>query len=744
MALDKQKILSELGSVMNQLQSADCGCMGKLFNNRSSYSNMSNSTPGTGDYRQGCCRCPGYNRFGSSCSGEPNSNGMQNMNHCMGRCNPTKLYSDTYQYLNSNLMQPVVQEVYNDLKSITPANTIMNNPPGNPLMPSQGQTNMYNQGVGDQSRGMGGQMGGMGGHMSGKAAPTADMGSNIVNMMMGGHKPIANDTSMRGGNSLTQPMVIDAPQSPHGNVGVVPLSNQMNAYQANDPKMHAMNNQQQYTNPGHLVSLMEGASQPPMYANPQASQPSISPTHANPLLTKPNVHSQHAPGVNKFNQMFPGVMQNFGEDLGFDPMAIAVQMNPANQQRTAIDTIQKLMSGNTRGINRTSNVLNQGQVQNAAPADQTAQPTPLATPVQQNNIPTDHSSLPQLNQPVSQRPEQVNYQYGSEGRPQQVYTTLTSDPNKQMVQQPQYREPLLPQQPQYSAETPRNALQNVSGNENDYEPYGNPRDPHEGTELPPVPSSMKIQKVPIFPVDLTHTRSYSPIKRTVFSDHNPLSKAQSQSPVKRLAYSDYNTLGQPILRVSASRYIKEDPPLPQTLSPQDSPKPRIFSNVKATVSKTSIISIHRVGKNPSKSQLQHLYNQYKGSQSLTHQNAVNNNQVASYSEGKLNVPQQQGARAQPIKQVVEKVGGDTLQNTTIESNNVVAGKQEQFAGQFGDVLSIKRTTNEERLTPSPRQRKGNNGLQDQVYTSYPKSTAWSFHGHPYLPTPIGARARKRY
>ncbi|KPI99775.1 hypothetical protein RR46_04749 [Papilio xuthus] len=726
---------------------------------------MSNSTPGAGDYRHGCCRCPGYNRFGSSCGGDPNSaNGMQNMNHCMGRCNPAKLYSDTYQYLNSNLMQPVVQEVYNDLKSITPANTIMNNPPpGNALMPSQGQTNMYNQGgIGDQSRGMGGHMGGMGGHMSGTPAPTPDMGSNIVNMMMGGHKPIVNDTSMGGGNPLSQPMVIDAPQSPHGKVGVVPLTNQMNAYQGNDPKMHTMNNQQQYSNPGHLVNLMEGASQPtispPMYTNPQANQPSVSPTtyanppasqpsnsptYANPLLTTPNVHSQHAPGVNKFNQMFPGVMQNFGGDLGFDPMAIAVQMNPANQQRTAIDTIQKLMSGNTRGINRTANVLNQGQLQNAAPAD-IAQPTALASPVQQTNIPTDHTTLPQMNQPVSQSPEQVNYQYGSEVRPQQVYTTLTSDPSKQMVQQPQYQEPLLPQQPQYVAETPRRALQNASRTEYDYEPYGIPQDPHEGTELPPVPSSVKIEKVPIFPVDLTHTRSYSPIKRTVFSDHNPLSKPRPQSPVKRLAYSDYNTLGQPILRVSASRYIKEDPPLPQTLSPQDSPKPRVYSNVKATVSKTSIIGNRRVGKNPSKNQLQHLYNQYKGSQSLTHQNAVNNNEVASYSEGKLNVPHQQGARAQPIKQVVEKVGGDTLQNTTIESNNVVAGKPEQFAGQFGDVLNIKKTTNEERLAPSPRQRKGNNGLQDQVYTSYPKSTAWSFHGNPRLPMPMGARARKRY
>ncbi|XP_037293161.1 uncharacterized protein LOC119188952 [Manduca sexta] len=133
MSLDKQRILSELGSVVNQLQSADCGCMGKLFNNSGQGSTCGGNQMGNySGYRHGCCHGHGCghnhgNSYNSPCGGEPytamNSNPM-----AMGRCNPPKLYADTYNYLNQNLMQPVVKDVYNDLKNLTPANTIANNP----------------------------------------------------------------------------------------------------------------------------------------------------------------------------------------------------------------------------------------------------------------------------------------------------------------------------------------------------------------------------------------------------------------------------------------------------------------------------------------------------------------------------------------------------------------------------------------------------------------------------------------
>ncbi|CAG4982205.1 unnamed protein product [Colias eurytheme] len=145
MTLNKQKILSELGSVVNQLQSADCGCMGKLFGNSNQHNNsMASPFVQQGGYRHGCCHGHGCGYNGVA-GGEPYS--QQAPYSCMGRCNPPKLYADTYNFLNEKLMQPVVKEVYHDLKTISPANTIMNNEMGAKMGLNQTQQglNSYNQ-----------------------------------------------------------------------------------------------------------------------------------------------------------------------------------------------------------------------------------------------------------------------------------------------------------------------------------------------------------------------------------------------------------------------------------------------------------------------------------------------------------------------------------------------------------------------------------------------------------------------
>ncbi|CAH2044206.1 unnamed protein product, partial [Iphiclides podalirius] len=183
----------------------------------------------------------------------------------------------------------------------------------------------YMNGPGHHVGRIGEQGSGVGGHMAG-------MGPNIVNMMMSGHKPNANEKPVEEGGILTQPMIIDAPQSPHGQIGVTPIPAQMGTHQSSDRPLQALNQQQYENNQGNFNKPNLNSSN---MSNAGKPLQQITPNHC--------AHGQHAHGIAKFNEMFPGVMTGFGGDLNFDPMALAVQMNPANQQRTAIDTIQKLM-----------------------------------------------------------------------------------------------------------------------------------------------------------------------------------------------------------------------------------------------------------------------------------------------------------------------------------------------------------------------------------------------------------------
>ncbi|XP_075980631.1 uncharacterized protein LOC142979540 [Anticarsia gemmatalis] len=845
MALDKQRILNELGSVVNQLQSADCGCMGKLFSGPGN----SNAMPGhCGGGMQGCCG-HGYHGHNAPCAGEPYSGARQ----CMGYCNPPKLYADTYNYLNHNLMQPVVKEVYDDLKSITPANTIMNNPMGaqmglaaannpnsgsmmaqnsmpgggmgNPTMDSMRQppsphfhfgnsnpnntmqmNNPNGQGMGQMGQGMGqmaqgpGQMGQASGQMSqgmaqmgqamsqmgqgvgqigqgmgqmsqgmGQMGQAMGQGASQMNPGMGqmsqgmgqmGHGPSAEmlggmgpqivnmmNSSSKSNNPPNQGMM--SPNPAGSNMPQTPGMNQMPSNMPGNAGQGQYNPGQMQNNAGYMGgNNMSPQGNPGMQTNQYMTQPNMPAqgnampgnmnqmnpatqqmgnVNANPQQMANSSYGQHSASMAKFKEMFPGVLK---EDLGFDPMSIAFQMNPANQQKSAIDTMNKMLMGNSGGINRIMDasgnatpamkpVLN---ATNAAVAG-VAQPQVPPQQVQQNMAPAPV----QQQQPGTAAPMQNT---------QQVYTALTGAPamnQQQLAQQPMMPQQMQPQQIQQMQQQQLQQLQ-PAGQPQQYQqqqeqhaanarpltsegfPNTRPRQP-----VHPAAPLQHMYKEPIFPADTS--------RNLLHSHHFAKSARQVQ----------YNTLGQPIEMQNPREYYTPIPDLPQTLSPQtDLSKARNsamkYSNVKATISKTSLMGNRPVGRTPSRSQLQHIYNQYKGSQSFTQQNIKPSDQGVCYSAGHISIPQSNTPRHTPV----ERVGGDTAANVApptpkLEPIMDQIGDVPVAAKPFGDAVKVGGARN------NPR-----NGLQDQVFTSSPTSAKWSFHGDGRaVPFSVGYRFRNK-
>ncbi|KAF9803949.1 hypothetical protein SFRURICE_000487 [Spodoptera frugiperda] len=752
MALDKQRILNELGSVVNQLQSADCGCMGKLFSNPGNPNcngNFQNApvNPAPGGCMGGCHQghgwghgCHGYNAPGS---GEPFS-GNRN---CGGFCNPPKLYADTYNYLNHNLMQPVVKEVYDDLKSITPGNTMMNSPVAaqmglrpagntNPMVPGSmgggmgntppnymspgmgtannpsnhhhapsvrfGNPNMDNNHMGNANglqqnmRQMAQPMGGVGRNMGG-------MGADIVNMMLSDSKPrnFPNQGNVQqGGMGNVPPQSTEMNMTPNvnGNQG------QYNSGMSGSPGQ--FNNMMQGSPGGQIQSPnTQYMSQPNMFASAKANIQG-NPTNGN--VNQMNVYGQHSAGMAKFNEMFPGVMQ--GGDLGFDPMAIAIQMNPANQQRAAMDTMQKMMMGN--GGNKVNPSLLQPVINatNAALTNLT-QPPDNQAPNQQNKLPS-----------TAQQPG-GNVGPG-EAQNQQVYTALTGAPTinqqhlpqgqvpSQQYQVPQGQVPSQQYQGQYQQQQQQMVDPNTGAGMSGTLPtvYENSEDLKASPEGSP-PSTNQMVKEPILPADTS--RNMPP--------------ANMNAKFEKSYH--YNTLGQPVEMLPADPYRFQEPSLPQTLSPQPTTRsdPGRYSNVKSTVSKTSLMGNRPVGKTPSKSQLQRIYNQYKGSHSYTQQNIKPPDNANSHSDGHLNISKANNNRQAPI----EKVGGDSAANNNMSASDNAAGLK---PGQVGDIPVSNKPPADTEKTPANHS-KVRNGLQDQTFTTY-ASAAWSFHGAtpaPYIP-----------
>ncbi|XP_059054865.1 uncharacterized protein LOC131848921 [Achroia grisella] len=754
MALDKQRILSELGSVVNQLQSADCGCMGKLFSNPGQGSTIGSPLPTCGGCRRGCCHGHGYNQgYSAPCAGEPCSY-MNSMNGpCMGHCNPPKLYADTYNYLNENLMQPTMKEVYNDLKSITPANTVMNNPMASQLGLAQGNVSMQPQNnvIGmNQSPTLGGtenlntienldnmspgyslqmgnhnntqQMGtmqniqrnGQTNHMgqSQPMVPTSGMGAQIANMFIseGGSK---NKMSGQIGQ-LKESIQIDAHQSPHGKVGVTPLSPQTDGAYKTDMGMTNMSYGQQ-PNSNLQYPVTQHPAPPNMYSenivqnnsmlgnmthcnNTPGSQAigqvgNMGQVNRNPGVQQmsapnPNTYGQHSSGITKFKEMFPGLMQG---DLGFDPMAIAIQMNPANQQKAAMNTMQNLMTGNKSIKANESQPMHQEIMQsnNLIPSNQISEQQKYASPI--------------LNQQQMSTQQTQQYQLLPQYHPHQLQQR--TDPNTGAI---------------------INSQNHSTGNESFRDPniklqMSNSPDQSTPPTSNPVPATIKE---PIFPVDISRSQAIH---------------------TKPQMYYQYNMLGQPVEMMPAKMYRPPESSLPQTLSPQPLPtklreEAIKYNNVKNTVSKTSIVGNKPVGRTPSRSQLQQVYNQYKGSQSFTQQN-INPPQSygSTYSEG--NVAHRVANPA--LQAPVEKVGGDTIVNNTVFNNNK-PNKVAPTVEQIGDVPTTKPCGDSapDKVT-AMKQTRCRNGLQDMVYTSYPTSAAWSFHGNNRAPFSDAYRFKSR-
>lgn len=782
MALDKQMILSELGSVMNKLQSADCGCMGKLFSNQGQNSNQGGATMGSqlptcGGCRRGCCHGHGYgdnsHGYGAPCAGEPYS-----MNSpCMGmQCNPPKLYADTYNYLSSNLMQPIVKEVYQDLKSINPANSVVNNPmasqmglqqqggapdmSGNPgmtqnQMPGNEMSGMQNPNMAMDQQYTGQQMTYNQQMPNQPMSQMGGMGPNIVNMMNG------DGQSSGKTGQFAAPMVTGASQGQAPDPGMshgqysAEYNNNQASYGGQQQVQGQFMQQQNMSNPmnpnpqntmnGNMQqsSVNQGASYKVNYSNPAAQQMSSN-------RGKPN-YGQHTPGVAKFNEMFPGVMGGMGGDLGFDPMSIAIQMNPANQQQAAMGQMQKLMNGspmervldpslNARtmqpavaGANMAANAVNQQPIgqQNISPSNQ--QTIPVQPGTQQSLQGYTNMAVNQPNQAQHQVYGQVPQQ-----QQQQVYTAQSGAPVNNQSQPPQHYQQELSQQYQQQNVDPNmqqyQQQQNMDPNaqapyypnyeETNADAYINQQSPQSYDAPPTTAPDQQMIKEPIFPVDTS----------------------KNQPPhMKHQRHYEYNTLGQPVEMLPARLY--HQPPetnMQQTLSPQPISKMRTDQSrftVKNTVSKTSLMGSRPVGRTPSRGQLQHIYNQYKGSHSYTQQNIRPPVQGATFSEGKINVALANANQRRHVP--VERVGGDTLANNQMVHNQVPVKGQPM--GHNGDVPMPVDNKPHGDIIPSKElpTKRTRNGLQDMVYTSYPTSAAWSFHGNndrsPYAP---GYRLRR--
>ncbi|KAJ8712558.1 hypothetical protein PYW07_005400 [Mythimna separata] len=750
MALDKQKILNELGSVVNQLQSADCGCMGKLFSN-SNQPNQNGGFPANDGCMRGCCHghsC-GHHGYNAPGAGEPFS-GNQN---CMGYCNPPKLFADTYNYLNNNLMQPAVKEVYNDLKSISPANTMMNNPmgaqmglsPANPVAQGGmgGQMGML-PGNPTAHGAMGGQMGNMaqnqmpGGTMGnqnamshhnhgpnvrfansnmgnsnmqmsnpnnqqqmGQPTPMSGMGPNIVNMMMGDaaaqRASNPNQGGPQGGNNAT--LGQHSGGMPSNNPGR-PANMGMNNMGQGNPGTPMQHPNPQYTHPNMYTNMQGNTINGNMgQMNPGTPQmQGMNPAQQQMKAQNPG-YGQHNAGMAKFNEMFPGVMQ--GGDLGFDPMAIAIQMNPANQQKAAMDTMQKMMMSNGKGVDANSPLLQPViNATNAAMANIAQTPTNQA-PGQHNMVPTS------MQQPIPVNAGAAPVQ-NNQVPPQQAYTALTGAPTMNQQQVPQQQQQYQGQYQQQLVDPRTGAV--VPGTlPTVYETSETPNARQEG--LPPSSATLTTQqsnKEPIYPVD--NSRNIPP------------------AHFNKVKYQQYNTLGQPVDLTPADMYRHSEPVLPQTLSPQ------AYSNVKATVSKTSLMGNKPLGRTPSRGQLQQIYNNYKGSHSYTQQNIRSDNNGASYSDGHLNVTQGNVVPQTPI----EKFGGDTAAKHAMNNAAYAAGNK---PGQ-GDIPAANKPIGDAPPADVGKTPKVRNGLQDMKYTSYAKSAAWSFHGA--TPAPYSSTYRFQY
>lgn len=679
-----------------------------------------------------------YNNMGMNAGGIGMPNDKFKMMNSVKDVAP-RLFSETYNYLNQNLMRPAVHEMYQDLKSLTPGNTVGNDPLVDqiPALSRAGQNPALSGATGTvpgQNQGM--LTGGIASTMDHNAAsgePVKNMGNEILNMMMSRRNPNANGWraaagGIQGDLGKGESMHIDTPQSPQGQIGLTPYSPSMGAYDnknINNPVANmGMGNTQLASPTTHYVTQDNMYSQLPeanvynsqgkamnrnmtQNMNPgiQNTTPPIATAHNTGFMNSmPGVphsgssnYGQHSLGMRTFQNMFPGITE--GNDLGFDPMAIAIQMNPANQKRAAMDSINKVMNNQprirsnimqpaTQGSNAVSSRLPQQQLQDSdqvnAPAGQqnptiNQQPIQNGVRAQQGLTPTGHVGE------IIQEQQQAVIPGSLVPQNQQIYTALMTTPtmNQPMQQQQtpqQLQGRVQPQQLQGQTEYQQGQTLSQADTVQALHQQGQ------------IPQQQLIDPATGAPLNYraggdpnAEIQNLGMVKETLYPVHasrNTIGYAQPDYA------HNYNTLGQPINLERADKYHTPIPPLPQTLSPQDSGTYRLESSVKNTMSKTSLAANRVMGQAPSKSQLRHIYRQYKAGHAGMQQ-SIRPPQGGSQSDGKLYPPggvnaQNNYMHSQPP---TERVGGDTIQNVNAIQQPMSA-KPEQNIGQLGDVTQI--------------------------------------------------------
>ncbi|GBP08916.1 hypothetical protein EVAR_78300_1 [Eumeta japonica] len=603
MALDRQKILNELGSVMTQLKNADCGCMGKLFGGGT------HNTHGGGH---------GGHLNHHSCPSEPF---LPRLN--LGTMNPAKLYTETFNYLNKNLMQPTIKEVYDELKGINNMNTIMNNNPSHnqagtrPSPAAALKEQMLKDAQMNAQKTISpnmapNQIGIPDGKMiDGNINNMSDVNSNvgvkgdaITNMTHVSNPAMISHTNMQGG------MTTENVANPRKNSGMVPVTNPIST--GFTPSNSIACNNGQYV-PQRLESdLVQMTNKkscgwgPPQYDNNSAAIKSYPGQQVAPS------QSQHM----KFNQMFPG-LKGFGENrLRYDPMAVAFQMNPANTEKLAVEPSTKYINNNNHRFN--PGVVNIPDIQ----PDNSYQTT--------NLIPGETT----MNQELPNQDPVLTYNQ------QNVKSFFSNEPKSYMA-------------------------------EVDYN---------------------KLNRDTIQPIETTMS--------------NP----------------NYNTIGQPVTEyLTPESSIKQTTPTPYTTRHYWN-DPSFYSSVKNTESKTSLMGTpgNAMG---NRNQLNHLYNQYKGSQSYTHQAVKPPVSGSSMSVDHLNTANVRHGNVFQLTPI-EKLGGDTV------TCNALSFPKPEPVTLGGDVVTtpkVQKYHSEHKEPHVPKPAASRNGLQDVAFTTYNTAPAWSFY-----------------
>ncbi|XP_041982294.1 uncharacterized protein LOC121735521 [Aricia agestis] len=608
MALDKQKILNELESVMNQLQSANCGCLGNVFNNQQVSSSQPqmvgfNAPHGYGHNSHGgnCGHSPGGAAVQSSC-GEPCSNGQAHGNCTHHR--PSNFGNATHNHFDPAVVQPIVKEVYDELKTMTPENTFVNSPIANQMgLPiakdPHNFPNQYNAtNMPDMQKAME------------NAKAMQAMGNKFMNT-------VNHDQNMAN-NTLENTQPISPKLAPP------PMYNVM---QCQNCRATAAPVQQIANN---------GLTQVPN---------NVIPTNPQQMLQNHSPYGQHAQGMAKFQELFPGVMGN--GDLGFDPMAVAIKMNP-NNQGAQIPVGQSLNNFN--------------QANNAIPCAHLTAPSQQLNALHPNipniSMPMANPSIAPLSATTADTPKVHNSNNGLYPDEQQVYQITPRQQTTRSKPAPDLTPPM-------------------------HRPF------HPATEKlmnEVLPGSVPTPK--------------SGICEHIHSPVPPVFKIQPQG--QKL---EYNTLGQPVEILPAEIYHKPEESLPQTLSPQLN---NLSSgHMNASMNKEYIVNNIASNKTP-----------------CLLANAMS---YGTHSDGQLNMNLPKNDN-----NFVESTVGDTAVNNHKSPRPQV----DLHAGDKPDIAPSAGAP--EKLSPNS-DRKHRNGLQDIVYTSYPKSTKWSFHGNARKTFPPGQR-----